>query len=168
MKIIKPMPLGILTRAYRSDGREYLGIAIPTMATLGETPRLVGETELWDTVGDALSGYTLDAALPKAHAEFLVSAHAYGKYCNAPMRATSASASRASTSSCGSQATATGPAALAGLATRPRPRTVRVPADRLAARLRRRRLRGQSARTGISASARRAAATARISYMRQI
>lgn len=81
MKIIKPMPLGILTRAYRSDGREYLGIAIPTMATLGETPRLVGETELWDTVGDALSGYTLDAALPKAHAEFLVSAHAYGKYC---------------------------------------------------------------------------------------
>ena len=80
MKIIKPMPLGILTRTYRSDGREYLGIAIPTMATLGETPRLVGETELWDTVGDALSGYTLDAALPKPHAEFLVSAHAYGKY----------------------------------------------------------------------------------------
>ncbi|CAE6774515.1 DUF2169 family type VI secretion system accessory protein [Paraburkholderia haematera] len=81
MKIIKPTPLGILTRAYRSDGREYLGIAIPMMATLGETPRLVGETELWDTVGDALSGYTLDAALPKPHAEFLVSGHAYGKYC---------------------------------------------------------------------------------------
>ncbi|MFM0501040.1 DUF2169 family type VI secretion system accessory protein [Paraburkholderia caffeinilytica] len=81
MKIIKPTQLGILTRAYRSGGREHLGVAIPMMATLGDTVQLVGETELWNTVGEELSGYALDAALPKVHAEFLVSAHAYGKYC---------------------------------------------------------------------------------------
>jgi uncharacterized protein YjbI with pentapeptide repeats len=81
MKIIKPTPLGILTRAYRSGGRHHLGVAIPVMATLGNAPRLVSESELWDTVGEELTGYPLDAALPKPHAEFLVSAHAYGRYC---------------------------------------------------------------------------------------
>lgn len=81
MKIIKPTPLGLLTRAYRSAGREHLGIAIPVMATLGATPRLVSESELWDTVGEELMGYPLDAALPKPHAEFLLAAHGYGKYC---------------------------------------------------------------------------------------
>jgi uncharacterized protein YjbI with pentapeptide repeats len=82
MKIIKPAPLGILTRPYRAHGREHLGIAIPVMATLGATPRIVSESELWNTVGEELAGYTLDAALPKSHAEFLVSANAYGDYCN--------------------------------------------------------------------------------------
>ncbi|NYH23540.1 DUF2169 family type VI secretion system accessory protein [Paraburkholderia bryophila] len=81
MKIIKPTPLGILTRPYRAHGREHLGIAIPVMATLGATPQIVSESELWNTVGDELAGYTLDAAMPKSHAEFLVSANAYGKYC---------------------------------------------------------------------------------------
>ncbi|MFM0250242.1 DUF2169 family type VI secretion system accessory protein [Paraburkholderia sediminicola] len=81
MKIIKPTPLGILTRPYRADGGEHLGIAILMMATLGDAPRLVSESELWDTAGEELLGYTLDAALPKPHAEFLVSARAYGKYC---------------------------------------------------------------------------------------
>ncbi|WCM19372.1 DUF2169 domain-containing protein [Paraburkholderia bryophila] len=82
MKIIKPAPLGILTRPYRAHGREHLGIAIPVMATLGATPRIVSESELWNMVGEELAGYTLDAALPKPHAEFLVSANAYGEYCN--------------------------------------------------------------------------------------
>lgn len=81
MKIIKPTPLGILTRPYRAHGREHLGIAIPVMATLGTTPQIVSESELWNTVGDELAGYTLDAALPKSHAEFLMSANAYGTYC---------------------------------------------------------------------------------------
>ncbi|WP_035548784.1 DUF2169 domain-containing protein [Burkholderia sp. 9120] len=81
MKIIKPTPLGILTRSYRAHGREHLGIAIPVMATLGATPQIVSESELWNTVGDELAGYTLDVALPKSHAEFLVSANAYGTYC---------------------------------------------------------------------------------------
>lgn len=81
MKIIKPTPLGILTRAYRSGGREHLGVAVPMMATLGDSPRLVSESELWNMVGEELMGYPLDAALPKPHAEFLVSARAYGKYC---------------------------------------------------------------------------------------
>lgn len=83
MKIIKPTPVGILTRAYRSAGSEHLGIAIPVMVTLGDAPRLVSESELWNTVGEELYGYALDAALPKQHAEFLVAGRAYGKYCDA-------------------------------------------------------------------------------------
>ncbi|HZZ06515.1 DUF2169 domain-containing protein [Paraburkholderia sp.] len=83
MKIIKPTPVGILTRSYRAAGNEHLGIAIPLMVTLGDAPRLVSESELWNTVGEALSGYALDAALPKQHAEFLVAGRAYGKYCDA-------------------------------------------------------------------------------------
>lgn len=82
MKIIKPTSLGILTRAYRAGGREHLGVAIPVMVTLSETPRLVSESELWNMAGEELMAYTLDAALPKPHAEFLVSARAYGKYCD--------------------------------------------------------------------------------------
>ncbi|WGS49449.1 DUF2169 domain-containing protein [Paraburkholderia sp. D15] len=82
MKIIKPTSLGILTRTYRWRGREHLGIAVPVMATLGATPQLAGESALWNTVGEELAGYALDAALPKPHAEFLMSANAYGRYCD--------------------------------------------------------------------------------------
>jgi len=82
MKIIKPTPLGVLTRPYRAAGSEHLGVAIPMMVTLGEAPRLVSESELWDTVGAELAGFPLDAALPKPRAEFLLSARAYGRYCD--------------------------------------------------------------------------------------
>lgn len=83
MKIIKPTSLGILTRTYRSAAREHLGIAVPLLATLEDIPRLLGESALWDIVREELGAYTLDAALPKPHGEFLVSARAYGKYCGA-------------------------------------------------------------------------------------
>jgi uncharacterized protein YjbI with pentapeptide repeats len=83
MKIIKPTPVGILTRTYRQAGNEHLGIAIPVMVTLGNAPGLVSESELWNTVGSELGGYALDAALPKQHAEFLVAGRAYGQYCDA-------------------------------------------------------------------------------------
>ncbi|SAK54231.1 DUF2169 family type VI secretion system accessory protein [Caballeronia ptereochthonis] len=82
MRFIKPSPLGILTRPFRFEGGEHLGIAVPVMSTLGDAPRLVSEKELWDIVGEALNGYMLDAALPKHYAEFLLSANAYGKYCD--------------------------------------------------------------------------------------
>jgi uncharacterized protein YjbI with pentapeptide repeats len=83
MKIIKPTSLGILTRTYRHAGNEHLGIAIPLMVTLGDAPHLVSESELWNMAGDELSGYALDAALPKQHAEFLIAGRAYGQYCDA-------------------------------------------------------------------------------------
>lgn len=83
MKIIKPTPVGILTRTYRRAGSEHLGIAMPLMVTLGDAPHLVSESELWNTAGKDLGGYALDAALPKQHAEFLVAGRAYGQYCDA-------------------------------------------------------------------------------------
>ncbi|MEA3083509.1 MAG: hypothetical protein QOC89_1206 [Paraburkholderia sp.] len=83
MKIIKPTPVGILTRNYRQAGHEHLGIAIPLMVSLGDVPHLVSESELWNTVGSELGVYALDAALPKQHPEFLVAGRAYGQYCDA-------------------------------------------------------------------------------------
>ncbi|KVC77476.1 DUF2169 domain-containing protein [Burkholderia ubonensis] len=79
MKIIKPLRLSPLTRLYRMRGEEHLGIAALMVATLGDAPQLLMDTELWSLAGEELGDYTLDMALPKAHPEFLVSGYAYGK-----------------------------------------------------------------------------------------
>ncbi|AOI49241.1 DUF2169 family type VI secretion system accessory protein [Burkholderia oklahomensis] len=84
MKIIKPFRISPLTRLYRMHGEEHLGVAALMVATLGDDPRLLTDSELWNLAGDELGGYTLDMALPKACPEFLVSGHAYGKYADAP------------------------------------------------------------------------------------
>ncbi|PCE30622.1 DUF2169 family type VI secretion system accessory protein [Burkholderia ubonensis] len=80
MKIIKPLRISPLTRLYRMHGEERLGIAAMMVATLGDAPQLLMDTELWSLAGEELGDYTLDMALPKAHPEFLVSGYAYGKY----------------------------------------------------------------------------------------
>ncbi|KWN94498.1 DUF2169 domain-containing protein [Burkholderia ubonensis] len=79
MKIIKPLRLSPLTRLYRMRGEEHLGIAALMVATLGDAPQLLMDTELWSLAGEELGDYTLDMALPKTHPEFLVSGYAYGK-----------------------------------------------------------------------------------------
>ncbi|KVN06703.1 MULTISPECIES: DUF2169 domain-containing protein [unclassified Burkholderia] len=82
MKIVKPLAISPLTRVYRMHGQEHLGVAALMVATLGDTPKLLAEAELWRLAGDELRGYTLDMALPKACPEFLVSGYAYGRYAN--------------------------------------------------------------------------------------
>ncbi|KVC55757.1 DUF2169 domain-containing protein [Burkholderia stagnalis] len=84
MKIIKPFRISPLTRLYRMHGEEHLGIAALMVATLGDAPQLLMDSELWNLVGDELGDYTLDMALPKTHPEFLVSGYAYGRYADAP------------------------------------------------------------------------------------
>ncbi|RKP52331.1 DUF2169 family type VI secretion system accessory protein [Trinickia fusca] len=84
MKTIKPFRISPLTRLYRMHGHEHLGVASLMVATLGENPQLLTDSELWNLAGDELGAYTLDMALPKAHPEFLVSGYAYGKYADAP------------------------------------------------------------------------------------
>lgn len=80
MKTIKPFRISPLTRLYRMHGREHLGVASLMIATLGENPQLLTDSELWNLVGEELSPYTLDMALPKPCPEFLVSGYAHGKY----------------------------------------------------------------------------------------
>ncbi|MFD1559797.1 pentapeptide repeat-containing protein [Paraburkholderia silviterrae] len=82
MNIIKPMAAGILTRTYRLDGVERLGVAMPVMTTLDEAPRIVGEQELWQLAPEVLRTATLDAGFAKPNAEFLVAASAWRAHCD--------------------------------------------------------------------------------------
>ncbi|MDR5781429.1 DUF2169 domain-containing protein [Caballeronia sp. LZ065] len=82
MKIMKPTRLTVLTRPYRHQGNELLGVAVACMATLGDASRVLGEQTLWNTVGAELAGQTLDLGLPKRHPEYLATAWAYGVHCD--------------------------------------------------------------------------------------
>ncbi len=79
MKVIKPLRLSLLSRPYRWQGKNYLGISILALADMGETPRLRPEPELWQLAEEELqhSGGILDLAIPKACAEFLATGYAY-------------------------------------------------------------------------------------------
>ncbi|CAB3799342.1 hypothetical protein LMG28688_04918 [Paraburkholderia caffeinitolerans] len=83
MKIIKPMAAGIVTRIYRLDGIERLGVAMPVMTTLEETPCIMGEQELMRLAPEVLRTAMLDAGYAKPHAEFLVAANAFATHCDA-------------------------------------------------------------------------------------
>lgn len=83
MRIIKPMAAGILTRIYRLDGIERLGVAMPLMTTLEDTPCIVGEQELTRLAPEVLRAATLDAGYAKPHAEFLVAGSAFAAHCDA-------------------------------------------------------------------------------------
>ncbi|MFX1762480.1 pentapeptide repeat-containing protein [Paraburkholderia sp. A1RI-2L] len=83
MKIIKPMAAGILTRIYRLDGIERLGVAMPVMTTLEGNPCIVGEQEMTQLAPVVLGTATLDAGYSKPHAEFLVASSAFAAHCDA-------------------------------------------------------------------------------------
>lgn len=82
MKVIKPTAVGVVTRPYRLDGVERLGIVMPVMITLDEAPRIVGEQELWQVATESLGTAPLDAGFAKPHAEFLVAASAFETHCD--------------------------------------------------------------------------------------
>lgn len=78
MKTIKPFRLGILTRPYRWQGRDKLGVAVMGMISLEDTPLLMADQELWQTMATEIDpGGVLDLGVPKATAEMLVSGHCY-------------------------------------------------------------------------------------------
>jgi uncharacterized protein YjbI with pentapeptide repeats len=82
MKIIKPLRLSLLSKVYRYQGNYRLGVASIALIPLRGTASLLTEMELWRLVGEQLADVPmLDAAVPKACPEFLVSGHAYGRYC---------------------------------------------------------------------------------------
>lgn len=79
MKTIKPFRLSLLTRPYRWQRADTLGVAVMALATLDDAPRLMPEQELWKLAGEETSGI-LDLGVPKACAEFLVSGYAYTQH----------------------------------------------------------------------------------------
>lgn len=80
MKVFKPGSLGVLTRCYEHERRFHMGFSVLAFVPLGHDelgPILLGEIPMWKFTAKALAGGVLDAAIPKARAEFLVAGRGY-------------------------------------------------------------------------------------------
>lgn len=72
MKLLKPGRLSVLTRSFEYGGEYQLGISILSYFDLS-TALLLEEVELWKMAADELGkNAAIDAAIPKARAEYLV------------------------------------------------------------------------------------------------
>ncbi|MEN4917258.1 DUF2169 domain-containing protein [Achromobacter spanius] len=76
MKTIKPLRLGILTRPYRQQRRDMLGVAVFGLVDISESATLLTDQELWQIAAAEGIG-ALDFATPKMYPEALVCGHAY-------------------------------------------------------------------------------------------
>jgi hypothetical protein len=78
MKIIKPQTLGLLTHPFEFRREFWLGISVLSYLPIGNSAILLPETAMWPFLTEELPPeQPLDAAIPKAHAEFLAVAHAH-------------------------------------------------------------------------------------------
>src|SRR5215471_15978310 len=78
MRIIKPQTMSLLTRPFEFRREFWLGLATLAFVPVGETEILLPETAMWPFLAEELPPeQPLDAAIPKAEAEFLAIAHAY-------------------------------------------------------------------------------------------
>lgn len=78
MKVIKPLKLGVLTRCFEFDGQFHMGVSILAFVPLGDEPALLSETGMWKFSAEQLGRDTvLEAGMPKARPEFLVTGKAY-------------------------------------------------------------------------------------------
>ncbi|CAB3669078.1 DUF2169 family type VI secretion system accessory protein [Achromobacter pestifer] len=76
MKTLKPFRLGLLSRPYRWQRRDMLGVSVLALVDIAQAPTLLMDQELWKLAG-AEAGGVLDLATPKQYPEVLVSGHAY-------------------------------------------------------------------------------------------
>lgn len=77
MKTIKPFRLGMLTRPYRWQRRDLLGVSVFALVDIAQTPAtLLPDQDLWKLAAAEGIG-ALDLATPKQYPEVLVSGHAY-------------------------------------------------------------------------------------------
>ncbi|HTJ98727.1 MAG TPA: DUF2169 domain-containing protein [Bordetella sp.] len=79
MKTVKPFRLSVLTRPYRWQRRDNLGIAVLALVELGDAPRLLPEQELWTLAGEEAGG-VLDTGMPKPVPEVLATGYAYTRH----------------------------------------------------------------------------------------
>jgi uncharacterized protein YjbI with pentapeptide repeats len=78
MKTIKPQKLGLLTRCFEYEHRFYFGISVLMFVPLCGEPDLLSEVSMWELVAAELGkDGILEASIPKARAEFLVTGFAY-------------------------------------------------------------------------------------------
>ena len=80
MKIIKPRIISLLTRPFEFRREFWLGLATLAFVPVGDTEILLPETAMWPFLAEELPpDQPLDAAIPKARAEFLAIAHAHAQ-----------------------------------------------------------------------------------------
>jgi len=78
MKVIKPLKLGILHRCYEYQQRFHMGVSMFAFVPLGKEPGMFTDISMWKFLAEELGKDTvLDAGIPKAYPEFLVT----GKAC---------------------------------------------------------------------------------------
>lgn len=79
MKVMKPMPLSVLTRCFEFRERIWMGMSALLMVPLGQAPRMLWpEKDLWQFWGlQPESQWPLEEGLPRARAEYLLCGHAY-------------------------------------------------------------------------------------------
>jgi uncharacterized protein YjbI with pentapeptide repeats len=77
MKVIKPLTLSVLHRAFEFRREFHLGVAVLSFWPVEQAPRLLKEAAMWPFLAAALPGQSVDAAMPKARAEFLAAATAF-------------------------------------------------------------------------------------------
>jgi uncharacterized protein YjbI with pentapeptide repeats len=78
MKTIKPQKLGLLTRPFEYQRRYYLGVSVFAFIPLGNEKVLLSEVEMWKFAAAQLGKDTaLDAGIPKAKCEFLLTGSAH-------------------------------------------------------------------------------------------
>ncbi|MEB8434453.1 DUF2169 domain-containing protein [Cocleimonas sp. KMM 6892] len=79
MKVIKPLKLGVLTRCFEFNGKFHMGVSILAFMPLAEKkPSLLSETSMWKFTSEQLGQESvLEAGIPKARPEFLVTGKAF-------------------------------------------------------------------------------------------
>lgn len=79
MQIIKPTQLSLLSRPYRWQTQDYLGVAVMALFDMSSNPVLRDEQALWQRVNEEfqLPDGVLDLAMPKTCAEFLASGYGF-------------------------------------------------------------------------------------------
>ncbi|AOB30030.1 hypothetical protein AKI39_04015 [Bordetella sp. H567] len=83
MKTVKPFRLSLLTRPYRWQRANHLGVAVLALVELGDTPRLLPEQDLWILAGEEAGG-VLDTGMPKPVPEVLATGYAYARHQQEP------------------------------------------------------------------------------------
>lgn len=77
MKVIKPLRLGVLYRVVEHHRRLHLAVAVLAFFPFQTPSALLSEAGLWTFVAKELGTASLDAAMPKARGEILVTGKAF-------------------------------------------------------------------------------------------
>lgn len=78
MKVIKPAPVSLISRCFEYRGRMRIGVSALVMTTLGETPALLPEKDIWSFWATRPeSRGVLEEGMPRTRSEYLVSGAAY-------------------------------------------------------------------------------------------